>query len=218
MKKIVLLASVAFITQTASAQLSIAPEVGFQMTNVPTKIDGDKATAKYKAGFRIGANLDLEILEHLHVQGGLFYSDKGGKSKNETLSSGATIIESTGTLNYLEIPFYINYMTGEAGDNRFFVGVGPYIGYCLGGKSKYNNPLTGQDESVTLKVGTDKNNDNIKPIDFGININAGYLLSNNFYVRAQYGFGLTNIVPGGNKDNFEKNAGFAISVGYKFGH
>jgi hypothetical protein len=217
MKKLFLFASAAFITQTAFAQLSVAPELGFQMTNVPTKSDGEKVKANLKAGFRIGANLDLTILEQLHLQGGIFYSDKGGKTTNETLGSGTVVLESTATLNYLEIPFYLNYMTGEAGGNRFFIGAGPYIGYCLGGKTKYKNPITGQDESVTLKVGTDKTNDNIKPLDMGININVGYMLSNNFYARAQYGIGLTNNMPSGNKDNSEKNAGFAISIGYNFG-
>jgi hypothetical protein len=209
MKKLILIASAALIAQTASAQLSIAPEVGFQMTNVRAKIGGTKVDdIKMKAGFRAGANLDLGITEHLHLQAGVFYSAMGYKT-DEML--GGIVPKSTNSFNYLQVPVYINYMTGEDGGNRFFVGVGPYLGYAIGGNTK---PDGGDKEDI--EIGTDETKDDLKPMDFGVNINAGYMLSMGAYVRAHYSMGLSNNAPGGDSDNFLKNGGFGISLGYAF--
>lgn len=202
MKKIILIATSAFIAQTASAQLTIAPELGFQMSKVVVK---PSESNDFKPSFRLGANFDMGLTDNIHLQFGAFYSGKGAKES----ANGATAKLG---LNYLEVPVYVNYMTGKAGGNRFFAGVGPYFGYCLGGTLK----VSGFDDAK-LKVGSDAANDDIKPLDLGINLNAGYLLSNNIYVRAQYGMGLMNNVPGGNSDASRKNAGFAISFGYNFG-
>lgn len=207
MKKMILLASVALIAQTASAQLSIAPEAGFQMTNANIKFGGDKVDTKMKAGFRVGANLDMGLTENLHVQAGLFYSGMGTKKDAQL---GGLVPEQTISYNYLQIPVYINYMTGKAGDNRFFAGVGPYLGYAIGGKAKMG------DNSEDIKIGTEKGEDDIKPMDFGVNVNIGYMLSMGLYARAHYSMGLSNNVPGGDSDFSGKNSGFGISLGYAF--
>lgn len=202
MKKLITIFACGFLTsQVASAQLSVAPEVGFQMTKVNLK---PSQSVDFKPNFRLGLNVSSAISNNLQVQFGAFYSGKGAK---QTLL-GTTVQMD---LSYIEIPVYINYMTGEDGGNRFFVGAGPYLGYCIGGKWKAGGTET------KLEIGSDETKDDIKPLDLGININAGYLLSNNFYIRGQYGIGLANNIPGGDANNSQKNTGFAISLGYNFG-
>lgn len=201
MKKIFLFAASALMIQSASAQLSIAPEVGFQMTNVKLKSMGTDVDTKLKPGFRAGVNLDLGITEHLHLQPGLFYSGNG--AKQDLLG-----VKSTMSVNYLQIPVMLNYMTGEAGDNRFFVGIGPYLGYAFSGKWKSGST------KIDLEIGSDEAKDDIKALDFGANVNVGYMLSNGFYARAFYSMGLSNIATGGDSDNSMKNSGFGIALGY----
>lgn len=200
MKKLFLLASAAIIAQTASAQFSIAPEAGLVMSGQSMKVLGEKVDTKMKIGFRVGGNVDYAISDAIHIQGGIFYAAKGSKAKE---GDGKVAV------NYLEVPIYVNYMTGEAGGNRFFGGVGPYLGYAFGGKV---TDATGEERD--LEIGSDEGKSDIKALDLGLNVNIGYMLSNGLYVRANYGLGLTNLIPGGDGDNSVKNNGFAISFGY----
>lgn len=203
MKKTLLLAAAAFISLKSIAQLSIAPELGFQMYKVNEKVGGTKLDFKFKPGFKIGANATYAINSKLSIDGALFYSVKGAKFDE-------SIAKATTNLNYLEIPFFVNYHFGAKDKNHFFVGAGPYLGYCLGGKTK----VDGQDD-YKLKVGSDKAKDDVKPLDFGLNANVGYQMSNGLYLRAFYSLGLANTTPGGDGDNATKNMGFGLSAGYR---
>jgi len=203
MKKILLLATAAVISLSSNAQFTIAPEVGFQMYKSTLKVGGTKIDSKFKPGFRIGANATYLLGKKLSIDAGLFYSVKGTKY-DESIS------KSTTNINYLEIPVFVNYQFGDKDKNHFFVGAGPYLGYCLGGKTKGD----GQDD-YKLKVGSDKAKDDVKPLDFGLNANVGYQMSNGLYLRAFYSLGLANTTPGGDGDNATKNMGFGLSAGYR---
>jgi hypothetical protein len=207
MKKTFLIAAVAAMAQTASAQFSLAPEVGLQMTDMNGK-DASKSAGsdtKMKLGFRGGVNADYGFTENLHVSLGLFYSGMGFKADADNGVGGTTT--ATFNVNYLQLPLYISYMSGEAGSNRFLAGVGPYLGFAMGGKIKANG------ESADLKFGSSAEDD-LKSTDFGINVSAGYMLSMGLYARLHYGLGLSNNQPKGDKDNSTINSGFGLSVGY----
>ncbi|MGB4774970.1 MAG: hypothetical protein WBP45_07360, partial [Daejeonella sp.] len=62
----------------------------------------------------------------------------------------------------------------------------------------------------------DENNDDYKPLDFGLNVLAGYQLTNGFNIGANYGLGLANLNPSGNSNNKESNNVISISVGFMF--
>jgi len=208
MKKLLLIAATAAVANAASAQISIAPEVGFQMTKVNGKTEGKSDNSDLKAGFRAGVNADMGITNNIHISAGLFYSGMGGKEKSSVEYMGTTVsYEAKMNLDYLQLPIYLNYMTGEAGGNRFFAGIGPYLGYAMGGKIKVN------DESQKIEFGSGDNAE-MKRFDAGFNVNAGYMLSMGLYARAFYSMGLTNNYPKGNSDNSSKNMGFGLSIGY----
>jgi hypothetical protein len=188
---------------TAFAQFSISPEIGFQMSKARYQINGMNDNGDFQTGIRLGANVGIGISNHLVLQGGAFFSGKGGKS--DFLG-----IASSSTFNYIDIPVMLNYMTGAATENRFFFGAGPYWSYALGGNHKVGGIKS------DLEIGSNVLTDDIKPNDFGINANIGFMLENGLYVRGMYAHGLTNILPGGNDNNSIRNASLSLSVGYNY--
>ncbi|HTN16628.1 MAG TPA: porin family protein [Chitinophagaceae bacterium] len=213
MKKLLLFVAVCFITERSSAQLSIAPELGVQMSNVRTG-SGDSlfsgADTKYKTGFRAGANLAIGLTKNLNIHVGAFYSTKGTKSE----VFGIKAIANT---NHIDIPVYVNYNILTKDGNQFFVGVGPYASYCMSGKTKIKGSFLGVsiDESEDLNIGSDATDD-IKSLDFGANANIGFVSSMGLYARASYSLGFANISNSSAPNSEVKTTGFALSVGYQF--
>lgn len=203
MKKIIVILIATCATKSVSAQLSISPEIGYQMSKLRYEIAGDKNVSDFKSGLRFGANIGLGISNHLIVQGGAFLSSKGGESN----FLGANV---SSRINYIDIPVFLNYMTGVATGNRFFIGAGPYWAYAVGG----NNKISGKKSS--LEIGSDAQNDDVKATDFGINANLGFLLSGGFYIKGMYAHGLTNILPGGDQNNSIRNSSLSLSLGYNY--
>jgi hypothetical protein len=122
----------------------------------------------------------------------------------------------------------------EAGSGKVFVGAGPDMSFGIGGKYKgsFTNTSTvnfpgfpattttttdNSDAKVKFdgkKDATDKD-EHLKALDFGINVLAGYKLSNGAFISAGYTIGLSNISPF-DKQTF-KNSGFNIKLGYMIG-
>ena len=203
MKKLVLsLLSVAAIATTASAQLAIAPELGLNMSNMSLKAAGATIDSKMKAGLAVGAVVDFGLSDNLYIQPGLFYLMNGYKD-----NTGDGVF----SVNTIQIPINVQYKLGEEGGNRFFFGVGPYLAYNLGASYKVGGV------STTIDIGTDKSKDGLKPMDFGLGLNLGYLLSNGFYARAHYQMGLSNLAVNGDSDNSMKTSAIGLTVGYYFG-
>ncbi len=203
MKKLILsLLSVAAIATSANAQLAIAPELGLNMANMTGKSGGTSSDYKMKAGLAVGAVIDFGLTDNLYLQPGLFYLMNGAK---------ANVGDATINVNTIQIPINFVYKLGEEGDNRFFFGVGPYIGYNLSASVKSGG------NSTTINIGTDKTADGIKPMDFGVGLNLGYLLSNGIFVRAHYQMGLANLDPISDADNTLKTSAIGLTVGYYFG-
>lgn len=92
-------------------------------------------------------------------------------------------------------------------DRGFFIGAGPSIAYGLSGKEKYS------DSKVKFGSGDDE----VKPIDFGINALAGYQFGNGFLFSLNYNLGLSNIQKGNSSEmGTVKNKYFCLKIGYLF--
>jgi len=219
MKKLILTIAVGITAAQVQAQISIAPEAGVNLSNasVSTNIFGNNPIdTKMKLGLKAGAVVDIPVVGGLFVQPGAFFSMKGYK-----VSSSATVLgittETTGTsaLNYLEIPVNLGYRytIGDAGS--VFVTAGPYLGYAFSGKVKQKSTVNGTtmtDTENDIEFGSKDNE--MKPLDFGLNFSAGYQLPMGLYVRAQYGLGLSDL--SNTSLASHKNRVLAFSVGYAF--
>lgn len=209
MKKLFLLIATIVFADAASGQISIAPEVGFQMVN--QNVNSDSSTnGDFKPSFRAGLNLGVNLSKKLNLHVGAFYSAKGTQEN-------VMGFKAKSNYNYIEVPIYVNYSVVEFAGNELFVGAGPYLAYCLGAKAKFKGSFFGQtfDEEIDLPVGNDETTDAVKPFDFGANANIGFVTKMGLYARAHYSLGLANIVTGGDSDNSLKNTGFGISLGYQ---
>ncbi len=113
--------------------------------------------------------------------------------------------ETKTTLNYFEIPSYLLYRK-ELKTGKIMGGLGPYIAYGIGGKTKHTN--NGQEEK---RSSFDKD-EGFKRFDAGLGILASYQFPSEVYVNLGYSWGMVNI----NRGDFEKakNRTFSISVMY----
>ena len=169
----------------------------------------------YKAGLRLGAIVSIPINENFYLEPGLFYAANGAKtSYNDGRYSGT----STLNINSLEIPLNVIYKFGEPGDNRFFVGAGPYIAYNISahisGTDIDHRDNTYTSYSDTYLIGGTNGVDDIRTVDLGFGVNAGYQLSNGLFFRIRAQRGLANMSP--NSGTTLHSSSIGLQVGYFF--
>lgn len=209
MKKILLFAAILFTAGRATAQISIAPEAGVQMTDLRiSSSDSSSGDFGYKTGFRAGVNFAAE-LNDFSIHAGVFYATKGAKSEEFGIKLSVN-------MTYIDVPVYVNYNILNKNDNKLFVGVGPYLSYCMSGKLKAKGSFLGQsiDDSEDLNIGSSAT-DQIKSLDFGGNANIGFISAMGLYARASYSLGFANIANNDASEGTIKTTGFALSVGYQ---
>lgn len=202
-----------YAQKTESISFRVRGGVNFQNVNGRDGFD-NKLENKLKAGFHVGATVDVPIATDFAVQSGLLLSTKGAKwkSTNNKLN-----------ISYLEIPIMFVH-TPKLGSSRLLLGVGPYLAFGLGGK--YNKE-SGTDEDIDFKKeislsdALNPNKEYLKRFDAGANLLAGYELSNRIFVQLNAQLGLVKINPEiasvSNDKTSWKNTGFGLSVGYHLG-
>lgn len=209
----------------------IAPEAGVTLTNINSRLNGDKQETGIRPGLRAGMIVDIGIDDHFSFQPGIFYSMKGSKLDRVVTSGNAvvntvTTYTSTYRINYLEFPLNAQVRFGDPSKFELFVGAGPYLAFALSGRSTNSTVSTftvGNNSGTTidqddrdLTFGTSLLND-VKPIDFGGQLNIGVILPVNVFFRAAYSHGFVNILPSGDGDNYYRNYGFSFTAGYLLG-
>lgn len=196
MKKIILstfaLFSIALGVQAQSG-VDFQVRAGANFNTINTDPDSDN---KIKPGFHVGVDVGLPIAEEFYIQPGVLFSMKGAKydAANTSVS-----------LNYIEVPVSFMYK-GALGQGRFLLGVGPYVGFGLSGKNK--------NDIADFDIDFGDADNELKRLDFGGNITAGYEFSNRFLAQLNFQLGMSDM---SNVDAVkQKNTGFGVSVGYRF--
>jgi hypothetical protein len=166
---------------------------------------------KMKLGWHFGGVGELELNDNMSVEAALMLSSKGYKYEDEDWD-----VKNTFSPLFLHIPILFKYGV-PVGDFKLFGQAGPYLAYGIGGKTKVtsDNPLIeDSDESIKWGSGDD---DDLKPLDFGLNIGAGIAFEMGLEANLFYELGLGNHAietEGGTKI---ANRVFGISFAYKFG-
>src|SRR5690606_19356965 len=130
---------------------------------------------------------------------------------------GTVTFEASQNVSYLEIPLNA-VLHLPMGDGNVFLGAGPYVAYALFGKVKSDSnisELDDMDEDISFGNGE---NDDLSPLDLGLNMMAGYRLNSGLLFNVGYGLGFANMVPKDQRESNSKgtNKVFSISVGYSF--
>jgi hypothetical protein len=181
------------ISFASMAQTSFGVRAGVNFQNLNGKdVSGDKLNNKMKVGFNAGVTADIPVASpDYFVQTGLLFSSKGAKIEGTDIKVN---------LNYLEIPITFLYKPA-LGTSKLLLGVGPYLGYALGGKV--------DDQSLNF-------DDDFKRFDAGGNLLFGYQFAQNLSAQLNAQLGLVNIGQHTEGDATVKNTGFGISLGYHF--
>lgn len=211
-------ALVSFVLNTSSAQVRFGIKAGLNLASISysddyieyneVTIGGDISTGMIPA-YHLGGLVEFDFGSNIGLSTGLELNVKGGSLDLEGVFLGQPYTaESEVRPMYLQVPAVLTYRK-----NGFYAGVGPYIGFGIGGKIKTEVDAGGQSEedSDTIEFGSDSG-DSFASLDYGARLELGYEF-NNIRVSASYNFGLANAVP---KDAVDE--GEDIDLDFKYRH
>jgi len=188
-KTFLLLLLFALFAHTLQAQIGF--EAGLNMANLAIKSNGTKVATKYKAGAALGLFADIKLGDggHMYFEPAAYYQNNGATIKGNP--------DYKYLINSADFPLSIEYKSGDKCSQRFFAGIGPYIGDNIIGSY-----------SIAY-IGTVVQN-----YDFGIGLNAGFIGKKHLYIRARYLIGLDNEYPSGDSKNSIKQSSGGLTIGY----
>lgn len=196
-------------TAVAQERTTFGLRAGVNFQNLNGEVAGIDLDNKLKTGFHIGVNAEIPVAPEFYLQPGVLFSTKGAKSENDTKTN----------ISYVEVPVNFVYKP-VLGTGKLILGIGPYIGFGVGGKIK---PEDGDDVDIEFENDIDLDQVDgpyLRGLDYGGNLLAGYEFSNKFSVQLNAQLGMANLFPkveGEKPDNTKiKNTGFGVSVGYRF--
>lgn len=199
---LIALGTVLLSSLTAFAQVRVGITAGAQLANIVTSDPGGLRRGDNKAGLFGGLVLTAPLSGELSVRSQLLYSMKG-----TTDDFGGT--ETSVAVSYLEVPVLLTNGI-KAGPGRVLLGIGPYVGYALNGT--VTATYAGQTQSKPVAFGQD--GDQLRRLDIGLRLSAGYELGAGLSVSAFFSRGLRTIV--NDEEIRARNRVFGISLGYLF--
>lgn len=168
-------------------------------------------------GFHAGMNFQIPIVPEFYIQPGVLFSTKGAKYSDDNYSA-------TTSLSYIEVPIEFLYK-GALGTGNIIVGLGPYFGYAVMGKTKFESDLLNEESDIEFTSTIEENAEPkvyLKAFDAGGNVFAGYEMASGLFFRLNTQLGMLNLQPEDKRlENSEetgiiKNTGFGLSLGYRF--
>jgi opacity protein-like surface antigen len=209
MKKVILSAiAVLAFGLTNAQETKFGAKLGL---NVATLSSKDSDGIKSKIGLNIGGFAEIKISETFAFQPELLFSMQGAKSSTSNSGSGfSSTSESTGSLNYINIPLMAKYFVIP----KLSIEAGPQIGFLLSAKTEFTSSTTFGGTTQTSSDSKDTK-EFYKTVDFGLNFGASYDITENIFAGVRYNLGLSDIIKD-NTGNSVKNSVFSLNAGYKF--
>ncbi|MGN6181740.1 MAG: porin family protein [Mucilaginibacter sp.] len=221
--------ALACFAQTETSPIVFGIKAGVNFSNLHQTIDG--ASGSISSGsissFNAGVFADFRTDNSFSIQPQLLYTGKGANDKRSVAgqyNSSSSNIELN--LYYLHLPVYVVYHI-PVRSNSFFIGAGPFGSYGLNGSENGTITSTFQQavppnftQTVTrtnkidhkVNYGSSDSSD-VKRMDYGASVMAGFRFKNGFLISACYDLGLSNIAP---SDADVKTRVFSVSLEYSF--
>ncbi len=161
-------------------------------------LDGNKTRTGFVGGVVVGTR--LSDVTPLYLEGGIYFTQKGGKSENKGE-------KFTYQLDYVEMPLTFKYKVDLGYDVALEPFAGGFFACGVNGKIKdYQN-------RAAYSSFSDEYRDNFNRLDGGIRVGCG-LSIDQMYLEAAYDFGLANV----GKDNFDDThtGAFNLTLGVNF--
>lgn len=218
---LVLSGSALFAQNTMSgSDARIGIKAGVNLSSIRySGFDGASAAndaAKQNVGYNFTVFGDFGVANNFFIQPGVSLQNKGEKY---SVNSGSNSGSVSRNIMAIEVPInaVLRIPTGDAGAVQ--LSAGPYIGFNVAGKQKISGNV-GSAAALAerdLEFGNNSGDD-YASTDFGANFGVGYRINNGITLGANYGMGLTNLIPKDNRVNDSKgtNRVWGFSVGYSF--
>ena len=222
MKKLLLVAAVAIMGATVSAQeFRFGPKAGYSLSMLKAEGEGESYKFDSKSTFYVGSMAEYKLNDKFALQGEVLYSPIGGKQE-ETFSitqAGVTASVTAKTdwkIGTIQVPIGAKYYATE---NLAF-GLGLNFGIITSAKVDVEGSATGsalgqtvtETESSTEDVKDQMNTLNLAPF-----VGAEYTLENGLFFDARYNLGVSNLIKNPEGNETLKNSFFQIGIGFKFG-
>jgi hypothetical protein len=174
---------------------------------------GNKLKNDMIIGYHAGVNVLIPIAPEIYFEPGLMFALKGADVND-------ILVNVKYHINYLELPLNIVYR-GQLGNDFVLLGLGPYVGYAIGGNLLLGNDVKRKLEfKNVVEPGDPLLVPYLKRFDAGANIYAGYEMDTGIFFRLDAQLGMVNINPDDRRSSGPgakfKNTGFGLSVGYRF--
>ena len=215
MKKVLLsLGAAVLMIAGAQAQTGYGLKAGVTLPSYNYGSSNDLSDTKSATNFYITGYLNANINNNFAIQPGVSLQGKGAKFAS--FKVGNNTYELTQNTMWIDVP--VNFVGKlPLGAAELQLGVGPYVGFGVSGKNKFNTVGDNGDVSSStlneFKFGKDET---LKGVDYGANFTAGVKLGSGFLVNANYGLGLANLAGDKNLNSTVKNRVLSFGVGFEF--
>lgn len=169
----------------SAQKLSLNPELGVNLSSLHHS-DSYQDIKDNTIGLKAGLALNIPITKRIFIQPGVYFDMRGAKIQEEF--NGFTQ-DNDYTLNYLQVPLNLQAELSLGGLGELFASAGPYVGWGINGRKEVS--INNIKEKAIDAFGDDE--EQLKQIDFGLNIGAGYRTPFGIYARVQYGYGMGNL-------------------------
>jgi hypothetical protein len=193
------------ISNLSAQNFQFGAEAGPNLSGATVKDPGGDPKGTPLPGFQLGGFVEYALPSpSLSIGARLLFSYEGYDV--DIYDTKASI-----HVSFLKIPINLIYHAGKKSGTWFF-GLGPFFNPAIGGH------YVSQGNKVTIQFGNNGNNDQLKRVDIGADLMAGYRITDNIQVRAAFDFGLINyLTPGSTTDASAHRLSLGITAVYLFG-
>lgn len=196
MKKLFLMALMAFIATTASfaqwsvGSITVQPKIGINGANIT---DADNSDSRI--GLVLGGEFEYRVSPIFSLSAGALYSMQGckGTAEDDDGNTGDVSLK----LDYVNVPILANVYVVK--------GLAIKLGIQPGFNVRHKASATVSGVNVTTNL------PGIKSVDFSIPIGVSYEF-NRFVIDGRYNLGVTKLIDGADS----KHSVFQFTFGYKF--
>ncbi len=190
MKKLILGIALFGGLSAANAQIDLGVKGGL---NFPTLSGAE--SSKFRTDFYVGGYANYKVTDQFSFQPELLYSKQGAGIKTHNGSDNKIVTHN------INIPLMGRYEIMDGLNLEF----GPQLGFLVSAQNKYE--LNNSKTKTTIT-------DNFKTFDFGLNLGAGYKVTDELEINARFTKGLTDINHNPSSKSVT-NTYFSVGVAYK---
>lgn len=187
----------------AHSQVRVGVAGGVSVAKMEGRLHGDG-----RAGTMFSLLLDADLGKNFSFYPYVAYVQKG---VTEPHPAGTLVTKQYVALRYAELGTNLVYHVGDPNGGNFFLGLGPSIDFNLPSK---RTSITGDTKTNTdILFGPTAEND-VRGIDYGVNVVLGWRTKGGFLLNLNYNKGLRDISPESAISTEEtKNQYIGIQVG-----